>query len=431
VKAKKTLKIIRIPDSQTYTRRLKTLSGNIHPVEDMYTNNFADEVEKSPLAWAEIDLDAVAHNVRELRRITGRSAVVMAAVKANGYGHGAVRIAQTALRNGAERLGVANVDEAVDLRKNGIDAPILIFGYTPPERIKTLMAYDLTQSVYSLETAVHLSEAAVLLGKKVRIHIKLDTGMGRVGILSMPGHDPVPAQGYGPIVSEIRGILSQKGCTVEGIFTHFATADHWDKTFAEAQFQHFMDVTGQLRAQGLSPLILHAANSAATIDMPHTHLDMVRPGISIYGLYPSFEVSREVVALKPALAVKTRVVHLKKVPAGFPVSYGCTYETPRATTIATIPLGYADGIFRLLSSRGHMLVNGERAPVAGRVCMDMTMLDVGRIPDVAVGDEVVVIGNQKEESIPAEEIAETVGTISYEVMTAIGHRVMRVYVGRR
>lgn len=380
-----------------------------------------------PLAWAEIDLGAVAHNVRELRRITVSSAMVLAVVKANGYGHGAVRIAQTALQNGAERLGVANLDEAVSLRENGIDAPILIFGYTAPERFQTLLEYDLTQSVYSLDMAGRLSDAAASMGKKIRIHIKLDTGMGRVGILSIPDHSPVPVRNPSSVVDEIRAVLCLKGCTTEGIFTHFATADHWDKSYAEQQFQRFMEIMNRLRADGLLPSVIHAANSAATIDMPHTHLDMVRPGISVYGLYPSSEVNRDAIILKPALTLKTRVVHLKEVPAGFAVSYGCTYKTFRATTIATVPMGYADGFGRLLSSCGSMLINGERAPVVGRVCMDMTLLDVGQIPDVALEDEVVVIGRQQQGVIPAEEIAAALNTINYEVVTSIGERVRRIY----
>lgn len=382
-----------------------------------------------PPAWAEIDLGAISHNVREIRRITAPSAMVMAAVKANGYGHGALRIAQTALQHGASRLGVANVDEAVSLRENGIDAPILIFGYTGSEHIQTLLGYDLTQSVYSLDMAGRLSAAADSLGKKIRIHIKLDTGMGRVGILSMPDHHAVPQQDSDRVIRELKAVLSLKGCHTEGIFTHFATADHWDKSFAEGQFQRFMDILDKLRADGMLPAVIHAANSAATIDMPHTHLDMVRPGISVYGLYPSSEVNRNKVVLKQALTLKTRVIHLKKVPKDFTVSYGCTYKTPRATTIATVPMGYADGFARLLSSCGHMLVHGVRAPVVGRVCMDMTMLDVGHIPEAAIEDEVVVIGVQKQSAIPAEEIAATVNTINYEVVTSIGERVRRIYRG--
>ncbi|MFO7963379.1 MAG: alanine racemase [Desulfobacterales bacterium] len=380
----------------------------------------------SLLAWAEIDLGAIAHNVLQLRRITQPAAVLMTAVKADGYGHGAVPTAKTALRYGAGFLGVANVDEAVALRENGINAPILIFGYTFPERIGTLLQYDLIQSVYSFEMARHFSQAAISCGGKIKIHIKLDTGMGRVGILSLPEGRCDDGRYYRSVLNEIVSIVSLKGCAVEGVFTHFATADHWDKSYAEQQFGWFMNVVNGMQAEGIRPPILHAANSAATMDMPNTHLDMVRPGIAVYGLYPSEHVTGNIV-LKPALTLKTRVIQVKDVFAGFSVSYGCTYKTPHPTKIATVPIGYADGFGRVLSSYGHMMVNGQRAPVVGRVCMDMTMLDVGHIPDVAVEDEVVVIGSQGSGNVAAEEIAAKLGTISYEVVTSIGRRVRRVY----
>jgi alanine racemase len=380
-----------------------------------------------PLVWAEIDLDAVLHNVRELRRITHPSSLVMAVVKANGYGHGAFKIAEAALKGGAAWLGVANLVEALSLRKAGFDAPILIFGYTHAKSVRDLVDFNLSQSVYSLEMAQMLSAAAVSLGENVKIHVKIDTGMGRLGILA---HDPMDLMS-GPTsdpVVKMRAIASLEGIELEGVFTHFATADQCDKSYAALQFSRFMDFIGALRFAGISPKMLHAANSAAVIDMPETHLDMVRPGISIYGLYPSPDVDKSKIILKPALTLKTRVIHLKQAPAGFKVSYGITYETASPTTIATVPIGYADGFSRRLSSCGHMLIRGCRAPVAGRVCMDLVMLDVGHIPDVAIGDEVVVMGRQEQEAVLAEEVAQTLDTIHYEVLTSIGERVKRIYI---
>ncbi len=382
-----------------------------------------------PLVWAEIDLKAVSYNIQGLRKITNPSARLMAVVKANAYGHGGTTIALNALENGAEWLGVANINEGICLRKAGIGSPILVFGYTSGRLAQTLVEFNLTQSVFSFEMAKSLSDAAVSYGKPVRIHLKVDTGMGRLGLLQTTIRSSSFVNEVRQAAAEdVKSIKRLKGIELEGVFTHFATADYSDKLYAKAQFEQFMDFIDMIKNLGVSPPVIHAANSAALIDMPEAHLDMVRPGISIYGLYPSDEVDKTRIALKPALTLKTKVVHLKRVPARFKISYGVTYETKTPTTIATVPIGYADGFNRLLSSRGYMLVNGCRAPVVGRVCMDFTMLDVGRIPSVGLEDEVVVIGKQKDEIISVEEVADSVNTINYEVVTSIGHRVERIYV---
>jgi len=382
-----------------------------------------------PLVWAEIDLKAVSYNIQGLRKITNPSARLMAVVKANAYGHGGTTIALNALENGAEWLGVANINEGICLRKAGIGSPILVFGYTSGRLAQTLVEFNLTQSVFSFEMAKSLSDAAVSYGKPVRIHLKVDTGMGRLGLLQTTIRSSSFVNEVRQAAAEdVKSIKRLKGIELEGVFTHFATADYSDKLYAKAQFEQFMDFIDMIKNLGVSPPVIHAANSAALIDMPEAHLDMVRPGISIYGLYPSDEVDKTRIALKPALTLKTKVVHLKRVPARFKISYGVTYETKTPTTIATVPIGYADGFNRLLSSRGYMLVNGCRAPVVGRVCMDFTMLDVGRIPNVGLEDEVVVIGKQKDEIISVEEVAASVDTINYEVVTSIGHRVERIYV---
>ena len=374
----------------------------------------------SPLVWVEVDLKAIAHNIRELRRITNPKARFMAIVKANAYGHGIIEVARQSLENGAEALGVANIEEGIQLRKAGIDAPVLIFGYTSPVHAKKLIEFDITQTVYSYETSRALSEALAAYGKKIKVHIKVDTGMGRLGLLrGIKNNSP----------SEVESISRLPMLELEGIYTHFATADESDRSYAGKQFEIFMDFLDQLRIAGLEIPVTHAANSAAIINMPETHLDMVRAGISIYGLYTSEEVDRSIINLKPAMELKTKIIHLKKVPAGFKVSYGTTYETEKPTTIATVSIGYADGLNRLLSSKGRMLVcGGQSAPIVGRVCMDMTMLDVGEIPEVVMEEEVVVFGKQGNASISVDEIASTINTINYEVVSTIMERVPRIYV---
>jgi alanine racemase len=382
------------------------------------------------LVRAEIDLKAIAHNVGELRRITHPDALMMAVVKANAYGHGAVEVARCALQNGAQRLGVARIDEAIQLREAGIKAPILIFGYTLPEMAPELLEYNLTQTVYTPAFARALSRTAVSLGGKIKIHLKVDTGMGRLGLLSQnfkPHHS-------GEIINTKAvdasvAIAGLKGLELEGIFTHFATADSADKRYAKKQLDLFLNFLSRMRESGLNPAVRHAANSAALIDMPQSHLDMVRPGIAIYGLYPSPEVNKKRVSLRPAMALRARVIHIKKVPAGFNISYGITYKTKQATTIATVPVGYADGLNRLLSSRGQMLIHGKRAPIVGRACMDFTMLDVGGIDNVRVGDEAVIFGPQGNDSLTVDEMASSLNTINYEIVSTITARVPRVFLG--
>jgi len=373
----------------------------------------------SPLVWAEVDLKAIGHNIRELRRITNPKARFMAIVKANAYGHGIIEVARQSLENSAEALGVANIEEGIQLRKAGINAPVLIFGYASPVHAKKLIEFDLTQTVYSYEISRALSEAVAAYGKKIKVHIKVDTGMGRLGLLREITDSSV---------SEVESISRLPMLELEGIYTHFATADKSDRSYAGKQFKIFMDFLNQLRIAGLEIPVTHAANSAAIINMPETHLDMVRAGISIYGLYTSEEVDRSIIKLKPAMELKTKIIHLKKVPAGFKVSYGTTYETEKPTTIATVSIGYADGLNRLLSSKGRMLVCGHSAPIVGRICMDLTMLDVGNIPEIAIGEEVVVFGKQGNASISVDEIASTINTINYEVVSTIMERVPRIYL---
>ena len=380
------------------------------------------------LVKAEIDLKAIAHNIKELRRITHPKARLMAVVKANGYGHGAIEVARCALQNGAAILGVARIEEGIQIRNADIEVPILIFGYTHPELAADLLEYDLTPTVYSFASAQTLSRAAAPLQKTIKIHLKVDTGMGRLGLLPHNFQPDNSVAISADAIEETVAIADLQGLELEGIFTHFATADSADKSYAEDQLNLFINYLNRLQKAGLEPSVRHAANSAALIDIPHSHFDMVRPGIATYGLYPSDEVNKQHVPLKPAMSLKTQIIHLKQVPAGFKVSYGITHATRKATTIATVPVGYADGLNRLLSSRGQMLVNGQRAPIIGRVCMDLTMLDVGHIDNVQMGDEVVIFGQQGNETLSVDEMAALLNTINYEIVSSITARVPRVYL---
>jgi alanine racemase len=384
----------------------------------------------APLTWAEVDLDALAHNYRELRRVTAPSAVMMAVVKADGYGHGAPQVARVALENGAELLAVARMGEAVQLREAGILAPILLFGHSLPSYVDILASKDIRAALNSLEGARSISAEAVRRKTSVKAHIKIDTGMGRLGLLA----DEIAIQKdsgeqFKRAIDDVLAITALPGIEVEGIFTHFANADSRDKGHATTQLSYFTKMLEKLETHAFRVRYRHAANSAAIIEMPGSHLDLVRPGIAQYGLWPSGEVDRQRIDLKPVMSIKSKVIHVKDVGADFAVSYGSTHVTPYPTRIATIPVGYADGYDRILSSNGHMLVKGVRAPIIGRVCMDLTMIDVGHVPDVCLEDDVVILGSQGDETISADEIAERVGTINYEIVSSLTSRVPKVYIG--
>jgi alanine racemase len=338
----------------------------------------------------------------------------MAVVKADGYGHGAVPVARTAVSSGAEWLGVALVEEGVKLRRAGLCVPILVLGAIVPEAAEEVVRHHLTVSVSTWELALALNQAARASGQKAGIHIKVDTGMARIGLAP---RDVLPF---------VEQIVRLKHLFVEGIYSHFASADEAGEPSTQRQLSEFKGVIAHLEARRVRIPLRHMANSAATIDLPESHLDMVRPGITIYGLYPSREVSH-CLALVPAMALTTRVVFLKEVPEGTSVSYGRTFFTRRTSRIATLPIGYADGYPRQLSNQGAVLVRGRRAPVVGRVCMDMTMIDVTDIPDASVGDEVVLFGRQLGNEVSVDEIAEKSGTINYEITCRITKRVPRRY----
>ena len=366
--------------------------------------------------WVEIDLSAIANNTRRLQSSVGPGVRVLASLKADAYGHGALKVARTVLHNGASMLGVATVSEAVPLREAGINAPILVFGYVPAWQMREAVRLGLTITLYAVESAQALSRAACALGQTVKVHVKVDTGMGRLGIR---------AEQLSEILELLHEIIDLPGLELEGIFTHFATADMQDQAHARVQLTRFQNVLQVIGEKHIRPGVVHAANSAAIFSLPEAHFDMVRPGIALYGLDPSPEV-RLPAGFRPALSFKTQVAQVKVVPEGECISYGCTYITERATRIAILPVGYADGFRRAPTNWGSVLIHGQEAPLLGRVCMDQSIVDVTHIPQVRVGDEVVLIGRQGEAVLTAEQVAQRLGTINYEVVSEILARVPRV-----
>jgi alanine racemase len=366
-------------------------------------------------AWAEVDLDALAHNIREVRRLTAKGSLILAAVKADAYGHGAVTSSKVFLENGADRLGVARLAEAVELREAGIDAPILNLGYTPEDQYEALIRRDIAATIYTLHHAKALDEAAEKLGVKAVVHIKIDTGMNRLGF--QPNNDTLRA---------ITKISVLPNIELEGIYTHFAVSDVADKTYTLGQFGLFKWVLDELRARGVEPPIRHVSNSAAIIDLPEYALDMVRPGIMLYGYEPSGEVDLRRVSLRPAMALKACLSNVKVVSEGVGISYGLTYTTKRPSIIGTIPIGYADGYKRALSNKGWVDYQGERAPIMGRICMDQCMIDLTDIGGAEIGDEVTLFGSRCAPSV--EETARMLDTIPHEVTCSVARRVPRVYL---
>ena len=360
---------------------------------------------------ATVDLNALTHNYQEMaRRIGDRK--VLAVVKAQAYGHGAIPVSRRLVELGIHMLGVALVEEGRDLRDAGITAPILVMAPVFPGQAEVIVNAKLTPVVYTLAMTRALSDAVAGTGRTLGVHVKIDTGMGRIGLSPEEAVDFVVAVGKLP------------GLAIEGLMTHFADADLRDKAFARAQMDRFESLIRSLEAKGITIPLRHAANSAAVLEYDRALLTMVRPGLMLYGYNPL--ESRVSADLRPVLSLVTRVAFLKRVPAGVPISYGRTFVTNRESLIATIPLGYADGYSRGLSNKGEAIVRGARVPVAGRVCMDMTMLDVTDVPGVAEGDEVVLIGEQGNERITADDIAARTGTIAYEVLCGISCRVPRV-----
>ncbi|MCL6580226.1 MAG: alanine racemase [Firmicutes bacterium] len=362
--------------------------------------------------WAEVSLDAVASNTRCLAGLAAPAAL-MAVVKADAYGHGAVQVARAALEAGASWLGVAAVEEAVELRRAGLGAPILVLGPSLPAHAETLAALDVAAAVFDELTAEALAAAGRRAGRPARAHLKVDTGMGRLGVT--PDEAGV----------ELAVRLSRlDGLGLEGVYTHFATADEAQKAFALEQVRRFEGFLALCAAAGLEFRWRHAANTAALLDLPGTRYDLVRAGIALYGLYPSPAVDRSRAVLTPVLTWKTRLAQVKWVKPGASVSYGREFVARKATLVGTLPVGYADGYRRALSGKGRVLVRGVSCPILGRVCMDHLMVGLDAVPDARPGDEAVLLGP----GLPAEELAALCGTISYEIVSTLGRRVPRVFL---
>lgn len=363
---------------------------------------------------AEIDMVALRHNLGQVRERVGPNRHILAVVKANAYGHGSIPVSAELIDMGVSMLGVAYLEEGIELREAGVKIPILIMAGIMEEEAGEALRYNLTPALFERSTANALEEAARSDGKTAGVHIKVDTGMGRIGVR------------FEEAVSFVEEISGMKGIRIEGIMTHFSDADLGDRGRAKEQVERFNRIIDGLKSKGLNIPLKHMANSAAIIGYEQALLDMVRPGIMLYGYFPSERVER-IIDLRPVLTLKSKVTYLKKVPSGTGISYGSTFVTKRESLIATVPAGYADGYSRYLSNCGKVLIGGKKAPVVGTVCMDMIMVDVTENPTVKLGDEVILIGRQGMEKITAQDIATLTGTIPYEVLCNIGRRVKRVY----
>ena len=366
---------------------------------------------------ANVYLDAIRHNLLEVRKLLEKDTMLMAIIKADAYGHGAVPLARAIGDNGnIDYYGVAIIEEAVELREAGIHKPILILGYTPKEQYDLVVAHEVTQTVFQYEMAKALSEEAKRQGKTAKIHIKIDTGMTRLGYTDNDES-----------LDEIKRIATLDNIEIEGLFSHFARADETDKSSTEKQLQRYVAFVNKLEQHGIHIRVKHIANSAGIIEFPGAYFNMVRCGIATYGIYPSDMVNREAVHLIPAMELKTRVIYLKDVEPGVGISYGATYVTKRKTKIATIPVGYADGYSRNLSNQGKVIVRGQYAPILGRICMDQFMVDVTDIKDVEQGDVVTLLGKDGEACITAEELSLWSHSFPYELVCTVGKRIPRVY----
>lgn len=366
--------------------------------------------------WAEVNLDNIINNIREIKKnINGEE--IIAVVKANAYGHGAIDIAPILVESGADRLAVAMLSEALELREAGIKVPILILGYTDVTFAEMLINNDIEQTVYSLDYAKELSKKAEALGKIAKIHIAVDTGMGRIGFL--------PSK---KSVEEVVEISKLHNLNITGVFTHFSNADEEDKSYAHNQINKFNLFIKDLEEREINLGIKHISNSASIIDIEDAHYNAIRPGIILYGYYPSEYINKEKLKLMPALSLKCQVIHVKELKKGEYIGYGRTFRTERDSIIATLPIGYADGYIRGLYKKANVIVNGKLAPVVGRICMDQCMVDITDVGPVKVGDEVILLGEDNGLKNNADDMAKLLDTINYEILCMIGRRVPRVYI---
>lgn len=374
-------------------------------------------------AWAEINLDAIENNIRAIRRYVNKDAKILGTVKADAYGHGYLEVARTLLENGADALAVACVDEAVQLRRCMFDCPILILGHSSIDEAETLVKEDVMPACFDIELAKAVSDAAVKQNKTAKIHIKIDTGMGRVGYRYTDDKEANERS-----IAEILKIAALPGIEINGIFTHFSVADDNDDEYTFLQFDRFCEICERLKNSGVEIPVRHCCNSAALIRFPHMHLDMVRPGIILYGLSPSEVADGKALGLKPAMTFKARLTNVKTVEKGSSVSYGRRFITEKESRIATIPVGYADGYSRILSGRVQVIAGGKLCNIVGNICMDQCMIDVTNVNNIAVGDEVILFGGGDDIELPVESLADIMGTINYEILCMVGKRIPRIYI---
>jgi len=366
--------------------------------------------------WAEINLDNVKYNIKEIKNIVKKDTIVCAVIKADGYGHGAVEIAKVLLENGADRIAVATLGEAVQLRRGGYTVPIMVLGYTPEDQGQVVIDNNIIQTVYTYSQALAFSNFAKQANKDITVHLKIDTGMSRLGF-----------QPNDQAINDIKEIFKLSNLIIEGVFTHFAAADDKDKEYTYKQFNTFMDFVNVLEKEECVIPIKHVSNSAAIIDLPEMNLDMVRPGIILYGLYPSDDVNKDKIKLKQVMELKAKISHVKVLPKESGISYGLKYTTTHDEKIITVPIGYADGYTRMLSGKTEIIVNGKIIPLVGRICMDQCMANATGL-DVKAGDEVTLYSNNRESGISIDDIANKLGTINYEVVCMLGKRVPRMYL---
>lgn len=367
--------------------------------------------------WIEVNIEALKNNIRNLKSCLSQGVSFMGVIKADAYGHGVEKVAQVLIEEGIERFAVVMVEEGIELREKGFNNPILVLGYVPEEDYLDVVEYNLTPAIYKYCQAEKLNELAEGMDKSVKGHMKIDTGMGRLGF--MPNFESI---------SEIEKIHLLSNINIEGIYTHLSTADEKNNPYAIEQLNKFKFILKQLENKNIDIPIKHMSNSAANINFKDMHFNMVRPGTSIYGLYPGPEmIINPTIELEPAMSIKSKIVHIKEIPKDSSVSYGRTFISKRPSLIGVIPMGYVDGVFRRLGNRGDVLVNGQRCPIIGNICMDQFMIDLTDLDKVELGDEVVILGKQGKERISAEEIGEIAGTISIEVVTRVGKRVPIIY----
>ena len=373
--------------------------------------------------WAEISLNAIEHNYNVIRNKVADDTKVCCVIKADGYGHGAVELSQIYEKLGADFFAVSNIDEGIEIRKSGSKLPIVILGYTPVSEAENLAEYDISQAVFSLEYAKELSEKCVEEDCICKMHIKVDSGMSRIGFMCQE----FPRDEYS--IEEICEACCLPNLEVEGLFTHFCVSDEdaEGREFTNKQYENFIHVRDSLKKRGVDISVVHCSNSGAIEDYPETCCDMVRAGIILYGLAPSSKLADRL-DLVPAMTLKTVVAFVKEVQKGATISYGRTFTADRKMKIATVPIGYADGFIRQNAKDGYMMVNGKKAKIVGRICMDQTMLDVTDIEDVKTGDEVVVFGTGENGEPTADSLAENTGTINYETVCLVGKRVPRIYI---